>query len=93
MMVSRMQTMEASSDANLQRFLAAYQRAGTYLLLPAVLKDGQPELLFEMAILKRKLVVRSAADIGKNDLEVVALGSQLYHERFGEPGAGDDWVG
>ncbi|HDY6082255.1 tetratricopeptide repeat protein [Pseudomonas aeruginosa] len=89
MMVSRMQTMEASSDANLLRFLAAYQRTGAYLLLPAVFKAGQPELLFEMAILKRKLVVRSAADIGKNDLEVMALGSQLYRERFGEMGVGD----
>lgn len=93
MVVSRMQTMEASSDANLLRFLAAYQRAGAYLLLPAVLNSGQPELLFETAILKRKLVVRSAADVGKNDLEVMALGSQLYHERFGDSGAGDDWVG
>jgi hypothetical protein len=82
--------MEAASDANLLHFLAAYQRAGEYLLLPAVLNAGQPELLFEMAILKRQLVVRSAADIGKNDLEVMALGSQLYRERFGEPGAGDD---
>lgn len=90
MMVSRMQTMEAASDANLSRFLAAYQRVGAYLLLPAVFKAGQPELLFEMAILKRKLVVKSASDIGRNDLEVMALGSQLYRERFGESGAGDD---
>ncbi|SNT02860.1 tetratricopeptide repeat protein [Pseudomonas segetis] len=88
--VSRMQTMEAASDANLSRFLGAFKRVGAYLLLPAILKDGQPELLFEMAIMKRKLVVRSATDVGKNDLEVMALGAQLYRERFGESGAGDN---
>lgn len=88
--VSRMQTMKAASDANLSRFLGAYKRVGAYLLLPAILKDGQPELLFEMAIMKKKLVVRSATEVGKNDLEVMALGAQLYRERFGEPGAGDN---
>jgi hypothetical protein len=67
--------MHAESDFNLSRFLEAYGRAGGYALLPAVWKGaGEPELLSDLAILKRKLSVKAASEIGENDIEMMALG-------------------
>jgi hypothetical protein len=72
---SRINTMHAESDFNLSRFLEAYGRAGGYALLPAVWKGaGEPELLSDLAILKRKLSVKAASEIGENDIEMMALG-------------------
>jgi hypothetical protein len=74
MITSRMNTMHAESDVNLVRFLEAYGRARTYALLPAVWKGkGEPEFISDVAILKRKLSVKSASEIGNNDIEMFAL--------------------
>ncbi|MDP2140588.1 MAG: tetratricopeptide repeat protein [Gammaproteobacteria bacterium] len=72
-MTSRMQTMHAESDANLNRFLDAYSRSGAYMLLPAVLKAGVPEFINELAVLKQKLSVKAAFEVGRYDPEAVAL--------------------
>lgn len=75
MLAGRMNTMHAESDVNLARFLKAYERAGSYSLLPAGWKGkGEPELLTDLAILKRKLSVKSASEIGDKDIELMALG-------------------
>lgn len=75
MVPGRMNTMHAESDVNLIRFLEAYGRAGVYALLPAVWKgEGKPDLLYSLAILKRKLSVKAASEIGDNDIEMMALG-------------------
>jgi len=75
MVACRMNTMHAESDVNLVRFLQAHGRAGRYALLPAVWKGkGEPELLSDLAILKRKLSVKAASEIGDKDIEVMALG-------------------
>ncbi|MGE3507810.1 MAG: tetratricopeptide repeat protein [Vicinamibacterales bacterium] len=78
LIASRIQTMQPSSDANLTTFLDLYRRAGAYLLAPAIVrKDGEPEFLFDVAILKRQLVVKMASEIGEHDLEAIALGPAL----------------
>ena len=79
-MTSRIQTMHAESDANLNRFLNAYSRAGAYLLVPAVLKAGVPEFVTELAVLKRKLSVKAASEVNQHDLEAMALREYGYHE-------------
>lgn len=79
-MTSRIQTMHAESDANLNRFLNAYSRAGAYLLVPAVLKAGVPEFVTELAVLKRKLSVKAASEVNQHDLEAMALREYEYHE-------------
>ena len=84
MMTSRMQTMHAESDANLSRFLQAFNRARAYLLHPAILKNGSPEFLTELAILKRKLSVKVPSEVNQHDPEVMALGDELYREKFGD---------
>lgn len=71
---TRIQTMLPSSDENLSSFLNAYSREETYYLLPAILKDGKPKFLMDLAILKRRLSVKKASEIGQHDIEKVALG-------------------
>lgn len=72
---SRSIVMEPKNDENLERFLKSYHQAGAYLLMPSILKaDGaMPELLFDISILKRKLIVKTAKEIKQNDIEIMAL--------------------
>ena len=74
-MPCRINTMHAESDVNLVRFLDAYGKAGAYLLVPAIWKGkGEPEFLFDLAILKRELSVKAASEVGEHDIELIALG-------------------
>lgn len=86
--VSRMITMEVVNDANLNRFLADYRREGSYHLTPAVMVNGKPEFLSGLGVLKRNLAVRDVSEIGEYDLDAMALGADLFRERFGKA-AGD----
>ena len=72
-LISRLQRMEPETTKNLDTFLAAYKRAGAYLLMPTNLDPQNPELHFECAILKRNLVVRKAWEIGENDPDICAI--------------------
>lgn len=74
LIASRIQTMQPASDANLTKFLDIYRQAGAYLLAHAVWKgDGEPEFLFDVAILKRELTVKAASEVGEHDIEAIAL--------------------
>jgi hypothetical protein len=76
LITSRIQTMEPASDANLTKFLDIYRQAGAYLLVPAIWEgEGQPEFLFDVALLKRDLTVKAASEVGEHDIEAIALGS------------------
>jgi hypothetical protein len=56
---TRSMTMEPNDSLNLDRFLTAYHHHGAFLLLPALLRDGQPpDLLFDLAIKKHDLTVK-----------------------------------
>lgn len=83
MVLSRFNRMQPDADTNLRRFLADYEKAGVYLLMPAVTEGGQPQLLSDVAILKRNLVIKSAKDVGLNDIEQCCLG-QKAEEHFAE---------
>jgi hypothetical protein len=83
MMASRMLTMHAESSVNLDRFLDNYVRSGAFFLLPAILTDGVPEFLFELAILKRELSVKAASEVADHDLEVVALAPKRFRDSAG----------
>jgi hypothetical protein len=74
MLATRTQTMEAESDANLAHFLRNYADASTFLLAPAIWTGkGQPEILTDLAILKRGLSVKMASQISDTDIEAMAL--------------------
>jgi hypothetical protein len=72
-MTSRSMTMTPESPANLERFLATYEQAGAFCIMPAVIVNGTPEMLSEVAILKRKISVKDAASVGERDLEIMAI--------------------
>ena len=71
---SRSMTMEPMSGTNLEGFLAAYRRFGSFHLMPAVLNGGrQPDLLFDLAITKRAIVVKTASEVQEHDIEAMGV--------------------
>jgi hypothetical protein len=73
MIASRSMTMTPDSATNLQQFLHAYGQFGEFYLLPAVITDGAPEVMQELALLKRHISVKDAASVGEHDVEAMAL--------------------
>ncbi|PLY04404.1 MAG: hypothetical protein C0622_03040 [Desulfuromonas sp.] len=71
--VSRINRMEPTSTANLDSFIAAYQRTGAFLLAPAHLGTGAPTPFIQLAIAKSHLHIRHAWEIGENDPDMSAL--------------------
>lgn len=71
--VSRINRMTPTSTTNLDTFLAAYQRAGAFLLAPAQLGAGAPTPFVQLAITKRHLHIRQAWQIGENDPDASVL--------------------
>lgn len=71
--VNRVHVMEPADDTNLQTFLAKRRAAGCFMLAPAVLSAGQPEILTDLVILKRDVTVVDAADVAEHDIEHIAL--------------------
>jgi hypothetical protein len=72
LVATRSMTMEPANSQNLDRFLAAYQRFGAYCLLPGAGMTN-PEFFFDSIIMKRSLIVKSAAEVGEHDIESFAL--------------------
>lgn len=73
LLVSRFNRMNPASMANLDRFIEAYEKVGTYLLVPAQM-DGVAFTPFpELAIKKRHIDLRQAWQIGENDPDIVVL--------------------
>jgi hypothetical protein len=71
---ARMTTMTVNDHKNLELFQRELAIVGCYFLLPAIFDDdGRPRLLPERAILKRKLSVREAWQIGRHDLDSMAI--------------------
>jgi hypothetical protein len=77
-MMSRVNQMDPTSSANLDRFLASYARHGAYDLLPAVapaaIEDVRP--VTDLSIRKRELVVIDAWQVGANDPEATAISEE-----------------
>ncbi len=73
--LSRIQEMHNPNPANLESMLSAYKEYGCFLLAPAIISPArqQPDLLLDMAILKRELLVRPAWEIGDNDPDSIAI--------------------
>ncbi|MEO1964599.1 tetratricopeptide repeat protein [Hyphomonas sp.] len=66
---------------NLDRFLAAYQRFGVYAIAPGIMPtkpDTPPEVEFDLAIQKRMLDVKNAAEVDENEAAAISL---QMHER------------
>jgi len=73
-MTTRSMVMAPSSDVNLEQFLASYHRSGKFYLMPAVLgRQNNPKFLHDLAILKQDISIKLAEDVGKHEIESVAL--------------------
>ena len=71
--MSRVLVMEPRDNRHLEQFLALRGTFGCYLLAPAVITAGEPEILTELAILKRDVSVVQASDVTPGDIQHVAL--------------------
>lgn len=74
-LVSRFCTMEPASDQNLEAFLRSYEIFGAYFLAPAIVKHqmSEPRVIPDHHLLKRELHVREAWEIGRHDVDSVAI--------------------
>jgi len=74
-MVTRGNTMEPLSDHNLTGFLTHYKRLGLYFLAYAVQVSGPSSItpVMDSCILKRKLSVRDAWEIGMHDPDCMGI--------------------
>jgi len=70
---TRSLTMEPQSDVNIDRFIASYQKRGEFGLMPATVREGKPKMFPELAIRKRAILIKDAAEVGESDIESIAL--------------------
>lgn len=80
-MATRSMVMEPASSANLDMFTSLFARFGFYCLMPAVV--GGPELTdceieSDLAIIKCKIVVKTASQVDQHDLEALALRAHRF---------------
>ena len=71
--MNRVHVVEPDDDSNLEGFLVRYRAFGCFILAPAILSAGEPDLLEDLVILKRDINVVDAADVAEHDIEHVAL--------------------
>ena len=76
MFLSRMNRMTPETSENLDKFVAAYNEIGSFLLAPVWLdasrkKIGTPS--FQLAVAKKQLDIRAAWEIGENDPDISVL--------------------
>ena len=66
----RSNMMTPTNPDNLNRFLADYKKYDCFWIVPAAFdKNGKPDMYQSLSILKEKIVIRDAWEIGINDLD------------------------
>lgn len=64
----RSNTMTPTSSENLERFLADYKKYSCFWMVPGTFgEDGRPDMDRSLSILKEKVIIRDAWEIGLND--------------------------
>lgn len=73
--LSRYMRLNATTPDNLNNFLVAYRKSGSFGFVPAITSAGQtfPEPLFDLIQPRRKLEVRPAWTIGEHDPDLSVL--------------------
>ena len=67
MAMSRYNQMTPDSSENLEMFKKFYESKGYYLFVPCVIKNGEPEPLFDYAIKKQDVILRKLSEIDPED--------------------------
>lgn len=66
----RANKMTPANSVNLDNFLKDYNKYGCYWLVPAVFgSDGQPAMELDLTVLKEKIILKDAWEVGPNTLE------------------------
>lgn len=76
MFLSRMNRMTPETSENLDKFVAAYNEIGSFLLAPVWLDASRKKLgtpSFQLAVAKKQLDIRAAWEIGENDPDISVL--------------------
>jgi hypothetical protein len=70
-----MNRMKPTSDEHLVAFLESYERAGAYILVPAIMGEtlDDVDVLFDLGIQKAELDVRQAWQLDEHSPEIVAI--------------------
>jgi hypothetical protein len=78
MSISRLHTMQPTSHANLERFLASRTAVGIYGLVPGHWRGEsvRPEIYFDLVVMKKEFYARHAWEIGRHDPDAVAIGDE-----------------
>ena len=67
-------TMTPDNSVNLDWFLKCYKTYGMYFISPAIIRNGEPILITELALAKRGLSVKDASSVQEDEIEIAALG-------------------
>ena len=65
--------MTPDDPASLGNFIKAYKKTGGFYMIPAGVEKNEPKEYMQLAIAKRKVVIRQACEIGANDPDKVAF--------------------
>lgn len=69
--------MQPINSVNLDNFLLWYKKFKAFYLLPAFLgQHSKPELIRDLAIIKRSIRICSASELETNDIESLVLFNQ-----------------
>jgi hypothetical protein len=71
--VSKKNTMEPASSKNLDYFVESYRAGAEYELVPVVLVNNEPKVRFDLALIKRHLVIRPAWQVSEHDPDGIAI--------------------
>lgn len=78
--MNRVHVMHPDDDRNLENFIRMWHSFGCYLLAPAVIVDGEFDIMTDLAILKRNVDIVEASDVGEYDVERIALDLVMQQE-------------
>lgn len=75
MVASRIKEMNPSNSNNLNYAIKIFESLGKYSLYPSKMADngGLIEPIWDKSILKKKLIIRNAWEIGEHDLDGIAI--------------------
>jgi len=65
--------MTPANPAGLDNFIKAYKKTGFFYMIPAGVEKNEPKEYMQLAIAKRKVVIRQACEIGANDPDKVVF--------------------
>ena len=72
-LMSRVNSMEPDSSENLERFIAAYEKAGEFFLGQAIVNSGRIHIAPVNKIRKKRFVIKDAWEVGPHDPDSAGL--------------------